>query len=261
MALAENIGGGRRSIVIENVPAGTGIADLVAAFSPFGAIKFAYMGPPAVIGFEKEGSADHALLVSSMKTASLLGYEEKKVVSASAERPVTEPAAPSEHAAPETKTTQIETVAAGAAAAPTEAAVAETKTCPDKASTAPPAVIVVDRETINSIRDSVAALEKNALVDREAVGTMGNAIAAVESHVSTMKQLLVERCNDEYDLVEEDVNDDLDHDKCWSDGYNLGFWGNSNHYEAWLAGYQAGVKDSRWKEGDTPIHGNPMLAN
>jgi hypothetical protein len=256
----ENLDGGRRAIVIGDVPAGTGIADLVGAFSPFGAIQFAYMGPPAVVGFEKESAAIQALLVSSMKSVSLLGGSKEKKA-ASPESPMIEASAtasPSEPAAPETKITQIETAAA--AAAPTEAAAPETKISPGKDATVPPPVIV-DRETIESIQASIAALEKNALVvDQETIDTLMNSMVALERHVDTMKQLLIEECNEEY-YEEEFVNDDLDHDKAWSDGYNLGYWGNSNHYDAWLAGYQAGDKDSRWKEGDVPIHGDPMLAN
>jgi hypothetical protein len=208
------------------------------------------MGPPAVVGFQNEGSAVHALLVSSMKTVSLLDvFKEKKA--ASAESPVINSAAtasPSEAASPVAKITQIETAAAPAP---------ETETSLDKAAaTAPPAVIV-DRETIESIRDSIAALEENAFVNQQ----MGNAIADLERHVGTMKQLLVEECNDYEYKEEQDLDDDLNHDRAWTDGYNLGYWGNSNHYDAWLAGYQAGVKDFAWKEGDAPIHGNPMLTN
>ena len=43
--------------MIEDVPPGTGIADLIDAFSAFGPIRFASVGSPAVVSFETEAAA------------------------------------------------------------------------------------------------------------------------------------------------------------------------------------------------------------
>ena len=63
------------------MPGLTGIADLIGAFSAFGPIGFASVGPPAVVSFETEAAAAQALLVASMKSVSLLGaFREKKLL-------------------------------------------------------------------------------------------------------------------------------------------------------------------------------------
>jgi hypothetical protein len=115
---------GARAIVIEDVPPGTAIGDLIGAFSPFGAIQFASVGPPAVVSFEREASAARALLVASMKSVSLLGaFRDKK-------QPVPPPAPPLLGASPET----VEIGPNEASAA--EAAAHETKMCQVEAATA-----------------------------------------------------------------------------------------------------------------------------
>ncbi|KAI5020051.1 hypothetical protein ZWY2020_044939 [Hordeum vulgare] len=208
MAPPENLDGGHRAIVIEDVPPGTGIGDLVGAFSPFGAIQFASMGPPAIVGFASEEAAAHALLVASMKSVSLLGvYREK---AAPAERLVAD-------TPPKTTTSRIE------AAAPEEATgtAAETKTSQNKAASAP--AVHVDQEAIRSLVDSIAALEKS---------------------LDALNRLLNEQSSKKEEDDDDDI-DDYDYDGAWTDGYSSAlYWRNDNYYDAWFAGYQAGVKDS-----------------
>lgn len=137
MALPEDLDGGHRAIVIEDVPPGTGIADLVGAFSPFGTIQFASMGPPAVVGFESEEAAAHALLVASMKSVSLLGVYREKATS-----PIEAAAMPPSDvaAAPEGVTSTT----------------AETKASQNKA-----ASVHIDQEATSSLLDSLLALDES----------------------------------------------------------------------------------------------------
>ena len=125
LPVPEKLDGGR-AIVIEDVPPGTGIGDLIRAFSPFGAIRLAFVGQPAVVAFETEASAAQALLVASMKGVSLLGtFEEKKLLVPAPAHP----AASRNHPSPSSALgASAETEISSSTVLPADAAVPETKT-------------------------------------------------------------------------------------------------------------------------------------
>lgn len=104
-------------------------------------------------------------------------------------------------------------VAVAAAAQGATSTTAETKTSPNKAASA---------EAISSLLESIVALEKN---------------------LGTLNSLLTEQSS-----KKEEEGDDIDvyyYDTAWTDGYNSAlYWPDDNYYDAWFAGYQAGVKDS-----------------
>jgi hypothetical protein len=54
---------GDRATVIEDVPPGTGIGDLIGAFSPIGPHMFFLCESPTVVRFETKLSTAHALIV------------------------------------------------------------------------------------------------------------------------------------------------------------------------------------------------------
>jgi hypothetical protein len=145
--------------VIEDVPPGTGIGDLIGAFSPFGAIRFASVGPPAIVSFESEASAARALVVASMKSVSLLGaFRDKKLQVPQAAQPANHqsggaPAPPLLGASPE----RVEIGPNEASAA--EAAAHETKMCQvEAATTASPAEAAAGPKKKSSPNEAAKAM-------------------------------------------------------------------------------------------------------